>query len=213
MTEYDHEPVRGLPGELPAGEHIIWQGSPEWRTFARSALHTRWVSAYFAALAVLGLASGKLIGAAAAVIGGAITLGLLSLFAVLVARTTVYTITNRRVVLRVGIALNKCINLPLALIGAANLRQLPAGHGEIALVLTGSHRLGLATIWPHARPWHLSKPQPMLRALPDAQAVAKTLAQACAAVVAIEAPTAPRTQQTAPSPATARDHGMQGAMA
>ncbi|HQS68345.1 MAG: photosynthetic complex assembly protein [Novosphingobium sp. 28-62-57] len=212
MTEYDHEPVRGLPGELPAGEHIIWQGSPEWRTFARSALHTRWVSAYFAALAVLGLASGKLIGAAAAVIGGAITLGLLALFAVLVARTTVYTITNRRVVLRVGIALNKCINLPLALIGAANMRELGAGHGEIALVLTGSHRLGLATIWPHARPWHLSKPQPMLRALPDAQAVAKVLAQACAAVVPNAAPAAQRSN-VAPATAPVRDHGMQGAMA
>ncbi|MCX7284903.1 MAG: photosynthetic complex putative assembly protein PuhB [Novosphingobium sp.] len=212
MTEYDHEPIRGLPGALPAGEHIIWQGAPEWRTFARNALHTRWVSAYFAALAVLGLASGKLIGAAAAVIGGAITLGLLALFAVLVARTTVYTITNRRVVMRVGIALNKCINLPLSLIGAANLRQLEGGHGEIALVLTGSHRLGLATIWPHARPWHLSKPQPMLRALADAQAVATTLAKACAAVTLIETPAVPRAQAAQTAPAL-HDHGMQGAIA
>ncbi|HQS96210.1 MAG: photosynthetic complex assembly protein [Novosphingobium sp. 17-62-19] len=209
MTEYDHEPIRGLPGDLPAGERILWQGSPEWRTFARTALHTRWISAYFAALALLGLASGKLIGAAAAVIGGAITQGLLALFAVLVARTTVYTITNRRVVLRVGIALNKCINLPLALIGSANLRNHQAGHGDIALVLTGSHRLGLAMLWPHARPWHLSKPQPMLRALPDAQAVASVLASACAAVVPHQV-TAP---QRAAKPAPARDHGLQGAAA
>lgn len=208
MTEYDHEPIRGLPGDLPAGENILWQGSPEWRTFARSALHTRWISAYFAALALLGLASGKLIGAAAAVVGGAITQGLLALFAVLVARTTVYTITNRRVVLRIGIALNKCVNLPLAMIGSADLRPQSGGHGDIALNIVGRHRLGFAMLWPHARPWRLAQPSPMLRALPDAEAAASVLARACAAVVPNEAVAVERSR-----PAPARDHGMQGAAA
>lgn len=208
MTEYDHEPIRGLPGDLPAGENILWQGSPEWRTFARSALHTRWISAYFAALALLGLASGKLVGAAAAVVGGAITQGLLALFAVLVARTTVYTITNRRVVLRIGIALNKCVNLPLAMIGSADLRPQSGGHGDIALNIVGRHRLGFAMLWPHARPWRLAQPSPMLRALPDAEAAASVLARACAAVVPNEAVAVERSR-----PAPARDHGMQGAAA
>lgn len=208
MTEYDHEPIRGLPGDLPAGESILWQGSPEWRTFARSALHTRWISAYFAALALLGLASGKLVGAAAAVVGGAITQGLLALFAVFVARTTVYTITNRRVVLRIGIALNKCVNLPLAMIGSADLRPQPGDHGDIALNIVGRHRLGFAMLWPHARPWRLAQPSPMLRALPDAQAAASVLARACAAVVPNEAVAIERSR-----PAPARDHGMQGAAA
>ena len=44
MTEYAHEPIRGLPGDLPEGEKILWQGAPDARTFARSALHTRWVT-------------------------------------------------------------------------------------------------------------------------------------------------------------------------
>lgn len=208
MTEYDHEPIRGLPGDLPAGERILWQGSPEWRTFARSALHTRWISGYFVALALLGLASGSMLGAGMAVVGGAITLGLLALFAVLVGRTTVYTITNRRVVFRIGIALNKCINLPLSLIGSADLRDRSAGHGDIALMLTGSHRLGIATLWPHARPWHLSKPQPMLRALPDAAAVAKILAKACADVVPNEVHNVVPIKHV-----PMRDYGMRGAAA
>lgn len=208
MTEYDHEPIRGLPGNLPAGESILWQGSPEWRTFARSALHTRWISAYFAALALLGLASGKLFGAAVAVVGGAITQGLLALFAMLLARTTVYTITNRRVVLRIGIALNKCVNLPLAMIGSADLRQQHGGHGDIALNIVGRHRLGFAMLWPHARPWRLAQPSPMLRALPDAEAAANVLARACAAVVPNEVGTVERSRA-----APARDHGLQGAAA
>jgi hypothetical protein len=204
MSEYDHEPIRGLPGDLPAGEEILWQGSPDWRTFARSALYTRYVAGYFAILALIGIASGSIFGAVTSVIAGVIVHALLALFAVLVGRTTVYTITNRRVVLRIGIALNKCINLPLGQIASANLRAQPADHGDIALTLVGKHRLGYAVLWPHARPMHLARPQPMLRALPDAATAANILARACAALTPVEmAANAPGTQ-------TAKSRSSQG---
>lgn len=181
MGEYEHEPIRGLPGDLPPGERILWQGAPDWRTFALSGMHARWLGLYFAALLALSLVSGSLFALVATAIGGLVVAGLVAGFAALVARTTVYTITNRRVVLRIGVALNSCINLPLKLIQSADLRPLGAGRGEIALTLKGRHRLGYAMLWPHARPWRLGKPQPMLRALADAAAVAETLALACAA--------------------------------
>ena len=113
MIEYDHEPIRGLPGDLPEGERILWQGAPDAAAFARSALFNRWIGGYFAVLAFIALASGSLFGLAATAITGALALALLAVFARLVAKTTVYTLTDRRIVLRVGIALNKCINLPL----------------------------------------------------------------------------------------------------
>ena len=28
VTEHDHEPVPGLPAELPDDEYIVWQGKP-----------------------------------------------------------------------------------------------------------------------------------------------------------------------------------------
>jgi hypothetical protein len=181
MSEYDHEPVRGLPGDLPPGERILWQGKPDWRVFSRSGMHSRWIAAYFAVLTAVALAKGSLFGAAATAIGGLIAVGLITLFAFAVGRTTVYTFTNRRIVLRIGVALNKCINLPAAQIGAADLRNLTSGAGDIALTLTGPHRLGYAMLWPHARPFRFSDPQPMLRAVPDAAAVAALLARICAA--------------------------------
>lgn len=199
VSEYDHEPVRGLPGDLPEGETILWQGSPDWRTFARSALHTRWIAGYFAAMALFAIASGSMAGLVAMTVGGALCLALLALFAVMVARTTVYTITNRRVVLRVGVALNKCFNLPLKHIGAANLRPQAAGHGDISLVLAGKHRLGYAVLWPHVRPLRFSQPEPMLRALPDAAATAELLARACAAVTPNQ-----RGEETASQPSQLR---------
>lgn len=186
VTEYEHEPIRGLPGYLPPGEEILWQGSPDWRTFARSALFTRWIGVYFALLVAIAFASGSVAGALMTALAGLLGIGLLTGFAVLVARTTVYTLTSARVVLRIGVALTKCINLPLKLVEAADLRALGGGHGDIALRLKGRNRIGYAMLWPHARPWKFGEPQPMLRALPDAPEVARLLARACASLAPIE---------------------------
>ena len=182
MMDYDSEPIRGLPGELPEGERILWQGSPDWRVFVRSALFGRWIVGYFAILAFWSIATGSFGGAIGSVVAGSLTYTLLAGFAALVGKTTVYTITNRRVVLRVGIALNKCINLPLHLIGSADIRSLGNDFGDISLLMTERHGLGYLMLWPHARPFRFSKPEPMLRALKDSSSAAKVLADACAAV-------------------------------
>jgi hypothetical protein len=114
----------------------------------------------------------------------------------LVARTTVYTITNRRVVLRIGVALSKCINLPLSQIGSADLRNQGDGFGDIALVPSGPSRLGYALLWPHAKPLRMGSPQPMLRALPAVGEVAAILARVSAQI-------APVQQRAEPGAATA----------
>lgn len=190
MTEYVHEPIPGLPGVPPAGERILWQGSPEWRALARTAFHTRLIAGYFAALAVWALigaisrgitAAHDLVGVAMTIIVGIIGVGLLHLLAWGSARSTIYTLTNRRVVLRIGMALPKCINLPLGMIGSVDLAARPDGTGDLPLTLTGEARLGYLALWPHARPWKVSTPQPMLRALPDAASVAASIARACLA--------------------------------
>lgn len=181
MNEYDSEPVRGLPGRLPEGERILWQGAPDAWVFARNAFHTRWVAAYFVALALYGVSVGSLFGVAATAGAGVACIGLLYLLAWAIARTSVYTLTNKRVVLRIGVALNACFNLPLSVMKSADLRPLERGHGDIALALDGA-TLGYLILWPHARPWRLKTPQPMLRAVPEAEAVAAMLVKARAAV-------------------------------
>ena len=87
----------------------------------------------------------------------------------------------------IGIALEKRISIPLKHIGAADLKPHgKAGHGSIALQITGDQPLGYMLLWPHCRPLHFASPQPLLRALPDAEGVARMLADACAQVHAIE---------------------------
>lgn len=190
-TEYESEPIPGLPGLLPKGENIVWQGSPNWRVLARTAFHTRLVAGYFAALTVYAVGNAvwhgvtgltDLSGVVITLAGAAIGVGLLHLLAWATARATIYTLTDRRIVLRIGIALPKCINLPLGIIGTVDLRQRMENTGDLAIKLTSEQRLGYAALWPHARPWHYSNPQPMLRAVPDIQAVATLLARACLSI-------------------------------
>ncbi|VVS99895.1 Photosynthetic complex assembly protein [Sphingomonas sp. EC-HK361] len=181
ITEYDNEPIPGLPGLLPKDERILWQGSPDWRVLARTAFHTRLTAGYFAVLALAALASGGTLGAAATVGVGLVGVALLHVLAWASARATIYTLTNRRIVFRIGIALPKCINLPLGVIGAVDATVRSDGSGDLPLHVAGAQRIGYAGLWPHARPWHLAVPQPMLRAIPDAERVGALIARTCLA--------------------------------
>ena len=187
MSEYEIEPIRGLPGMLPPGEHIVWQGSPDWLTLARTAFSTRLVTIYFVLLTGWALESawarhGGYLGVEMTAGLGLVGVALLYALALAEARTTVYTLTNRRIVLRIGIAVPKCINLPLRMIGAVDLALHRDGTGDVSLTITGPAKLGVAALWPHARPWKVIAPQPTLRAIPDAHAVADQIARACRAV-------------------------------
>ncbi len=181
IAEHDDEPVRGLPGFLPKDEEILWQGTPDWKRLAVNALHVRKVAIYFALLAVFGAVSASWTGVLATLGVGIAGIAILALIAWGTARSTVYTLTNRRVVMRIGIALPKCINLPLSLIKSADLSLNADGTGDIPLTLNGEQRLGYLQLWPHARAWKLREPQPMLRAVPEAQKIATLLARACGA--------------------------------
>lgn len=180
--EHEFEAAPGLPEPLPRGERMLWQGSPNWVQLAIHAFHVRKLAIYFAAmlavqaLYLLGdpqsaLLRPLLISASMA----CLALGLLTLTAWFSARTTLYTLTDRRVVMRVGIVLTLTFNLPLKQIAGASIKPHASGMGDIALALKGEDRIAWLNLWPHARPWQLKRPEPSLRCLPDAAAVAERL--------------------------------------
>lgn len=187
MAEYEYEPVPGLPERLPPGEALLWQGMPRWQSMARHAFHARKVVLYFIALMILllvwNLQGGKSLvvalgGALWLALLGAIAVGVLTLLAWAMSRATIYTITSRRVVMRIGVAIQICINIPFTQITNAGLRLYPDGTADLPLTLTGPVRASYLVLWPHARPWYFSPPRPMLRAVPDAAKVAEILAAA-----------------------------------
>lgn len=184
VLEHGPEPVRGLPEPLPAGERILWQGGPAFGALARGVFHVRAVALYFGLLAVWRLVSGLADGAgwaaaaldaAGLLVPAALAIGVLLLLARLYARSTVFTVTDRRVVLRFGVALPMAVNLPFCRIEGAALRLHRDGTGDLPLALGGPGRLAWLHLWPFVRPWRLGRPEPMLRGVPDAAAVAAIL--------------------------------------
>jgi hypothetical protein len=176
------EPIWGLPEELPPGEEILWQGQPEFWSLARRAYHLIGLSVYF--LIVVGwlaLNASTSAGLSSVTLAGSLALIALALFATLAwyaCKTTVYTITNRRVVMRIGIALSINLNLPFKQIVSAQLKSYRDGTGDIPLKLSGEQRIAYLLLWPHARPWHVRTPQPALRSVPRAEEVAQLLSSA-----------------------------------
>ncbi|WP_348645199.1 photosynthetic complex putative assembly protein PuhB [Methylobacterium sp. BTF04] len=198
----------GLPGPLPAGEYVLWQGRPRALAIAVRALHIRLVGLWFVGLALWATlplaAEGDVLGAAMAA-GPTLAVGvgaiaLLCILGWLSARSTTYTITNWRVVMRVGIALPMTLNLPFNLVAGAGCHHFSDDSGDLALAVKPGNRIAYLHLWPHARPWHVSSPEPMMRSVPDAAQVSAILARALSAAREIDEETAapvirPRSQR------------------
>jgi hypothetical protein len=208
--EHEFEAQYGLPEQLPAGEHILWQGRPEVGLVARRVFHLPLLAGYFALLLAWhlgsslhdGLAWHEALRAAYPLMWVAgVALALVAMLARLSATTTAYTLTDKRVVMRIGIVLTVTYNLPLRCIDAAHLLPLGGGRGEIALQLRGDTRIAWLHLWPHARAWHLRRPQPLLRGLADGQAVARQLVQAWSVANAAAARPQPQPEPQAAMPA------------
>ena len=185
--EHEFEAAPGLPEALPAGELILWQGSPDWKMLAVDAFHVRRLAIYFSlmialqAVMVWDASLGLLANLSALSIGAVlatVSLSLLVLTAWLSASTTMYTITNRRVVMRIGIVLTLTFNLPHRWIKTAQMRDQGRGFGEIALELKGDDRIAYLHLWPHARAWHIGQPQPALRCIANVKEVGALLHEA-----------------------------------
>jgi hypothetical protein len=215
--EHEFEASHGLPAALPKGEQILWQGSPDFPSLARHAFHVPTLAAYFALLLILrgSLVISDGLGLAAAFSSVAIlfplaviAVALVTLLAWLAARSAVYTLTNRRLVMRIGIVLNITFNLPLSVVSSADLKLFKDGSGDIALVLSGEDNIAYPHLWPHARPWQIKKTQPMLRCVPHAARVGALLAEAVARVkpvAAAPATTADAVSMPRPVNAASRD--------
>lgn len=202
------EPVEGLPESLPAGERILWQGKPDAFALARDALNLWWVVGYFGLLAVwratvssieLPLVTALATGIPFVLLGAVSGLVLYGIAWVL-ARTTVYTVTNARVAMRVGAALTITLNLPFGRIAGAGLKLRRDGTGTIAFETLGETRLSFLVLWPHVRPWRMRKTEPALRAIPDAARVAEMIAEAAETSIS-----QPEIARTAPAAAVAAE--------
>jgi hypothetical protein len=187
MSEHEFEAVRGVPGELPEGETVLWQGSPHWAYLALDAFKVGWISGYFVLLLAWrfiesltkGIDPGASFSNALAVLPlAAVAIGLLFGLAWVNSRSTVYTVTNNRVIMRFGAALTKAINIPFKIVESASSNARSNGRGDVAMKLVAPNKIPMLLLWPHMRPGTMRNPEPTFRSLKDAVVCAQTLSEA-----------------------------------
>lgn len=189
MSLSEQERAAGLDTPLPASERIIWQGKPQPRALTRSIFHFRGLFAYAAvaaAIVFMSAASARPVGQALAETTLLIPVflaafGLLALIGRATARATTYTLTNRRLILHIGIAYEMTVSVPLSAVTNAALRRRRNGSGDIALSVCDGGGIRYIALWPHARSWRFLNPQPMLRGLSDPDSVADAIGEALVA--------------------------------
>ncbi len=189
QTHYDAvlESQPGLPEPLPAGEQVLWQGAPDWKILAVHVFHIRPLAILSGLCALLSLLVGIAHAAPAAylflalvvpLMAGIVAIGLAALAAWLVARVSCYTVTDARLVLRVGLIVPVNLNIPFSEITDVAMRPHEGGSGDLPLSVKSYKRVSYMLLWPHVRPMQFKRPQPMLRAVRDAEKAADVLVNA-----------------------------------
>ncbi|MEM6411377.1 MAG: photosynthetic complex putative assembly protein PuhB [Pseudomonadota bacterium] len=183
----DAEPMRGLPEVLPEDETLLWQGRPSAVGLMFGAFRVRWIIAYFVLTTFGRLSYMASVDAApqamnsvalTSVLTCILAVTILGVIAFAMSRAAIFTITSKRVVIRHGVALPKFVNAPFSRMQSAQLRRRSPRLGDIALQMEEAGRTPYLHLWPFAKPFKYTEPQPMLRSLREPETIAKLLAEA-----------------------------------
>jgi len=180
---HEFEAVFGFPETLPATEKVLWQGRPCFLLVAKRIFYLPHLFCYFLVLSLLsaGLQSDLLTTKALMadfllnMFLGTIAIVVLLSISYLVSSTTVYSITDKRLVMRIGIVLNLSLNIPFSQVQAAESKAYSDHSGDISIQLTPRNKIAYVHLWPHCRPWFFSAPRPRISCVKDVETVASVL--------------------------------------
>ena len=185
MTEYEDEPVEGLPDFLPEGETMVWQGRPTVAAMARRVFFIPHLALYFGLLIAGHTVYRLMEGASVAQVMGtfvwqaglaATVLVLLAWLARSYAASVMYTLTSERLVIRSGVALPMMVNIPIEQITAADMRVYRDGTGDIVLTPVADRKLHWVLLWPNVSAWYSRPVRPLLRGLAEPHRAADAFA-------------------------------------
>ena len=170
--------------DLPPGETLLWSGQPKPSGFARRVFHLKALGAYFAIIVgftTIGtLASDAetymLLGTFVWQLSlGGIVLTILSLLGHFYAKSTIYALTNKRFVIRSGLALPSVIAIPISKLQSAGIRTHSDKTGDIVLLPEKGLKVYWLLLWPSVRTFEWSRVQPLLRSVEKPEVVAGML--------------------------------------
>ena len=172
-----------LPNEvgrsIPDGERVCWIGKPNWISFGFNAFGIKYLVVYFILSAFYAISQIELVFSFGAFIGeyisfivsGIIAGLILFLLAYFAAQHTCYVITEKRLVIRTGIALVFLLNVPLKNVTSIDKQSLLRGYGNLSFKPQSKKRIPYFSCWPSVRGGSFLEPIPTFRSIANIEAI------------------------------------------
>ena len=168
---------------IPEGESILWKGKPSfwgfsWYFFGLKllAFYLIILSVVFAArLTVTDFFTAFVVDFLPFLLSGILTSCILMALAKIQSQSSVYIITENRVIIKSGAALAFLISMPFKKIKAVNLQKRKGSLGTISFELNSGKRVPYISCWPSVRPWRFKKTEPAFSCIENVDEVATIL--------------------------------------
>ena len=183
---------------IPEGESILWKGKPSfwgfsWYFFGLKllAFYLIILSVVFAArLTVTDFFTAFVVDFLPFLLSGILTSCILMALAKIQSQSSVYIITENRVIIKSGAALSFLISMPFKKIKAVNLQKRKGSLGTISFELNSGKRVPYISCWPSVRPWRFKKTEPAFSCIENVDEVATILRKSVMArTISLQTPT------------------------
>ena len=183
---------------IPEGESILWKGKPSfwgfsWYFFGLKllAFYLIILSVVFAArLTVTDFFTAFVVDFLPFLLSGILTSCILMALAKIQSQSSLYIITENRVIIKSGAALSFLISMPFKKIKAVNLQKRKGSLGTISFELNSGKRVPYISCWPSVRPWRFKNTEPAFSCIENVDEVATILRKSVmAGRVSLQAPT------------------------
>ena len=177
------EAPKNILDAIPDGESILWKGRPSLWGFSWTLFGLKWLALYLSILSIVSIARFFASDFHTAFYFDFLPFFLSGIFASIIlvglatiqAYSTVYIITENRVIIKTGAALSFLISMPFKKIKEVNLQKRGAAIGTISFELFSKKRVPYISCWPSVRPWKFKKTQPAFSCVGSVDEVATIL--------------------------------------
>lgn len=180
MTVID---INRLPEEvrrsIPSGEEIHWYGRPDWKSLGYCCYGIKYLIIYLLLSVLYTFVKMPVEFSLAAfvnhyipyMLSGTVAGIILFILAFASAKHTCYVITDKRIVIRTGIALVFLLNLPFKNILSIDRQRLKNTRGNLAFTIQSKKRIPYFSCWPSVRGGSVLNPVPAFRSILDVQEI------------------------------------------
>ena len=182
---------------IPEGESILWKGKPSFWGFSWYFFGLKLLAFYLIILSVVFVArltvtdffTAFVVDFLPFLLSGILTSCILMALAKIQSQSSVYIITENRVIIKSGAALSFLISMPFKKIKAVNLQKRKGSLGTISFELNSGKRVPYISCWPSVRPWRFKNTEPAFSCIENVDEVATILRKSVmAGRVSLQAP-------------------------